>query len=204
MTKKLLLICVVTALFLVTGCSNPSGQPSAPGVSDALNESADPANRIPGLETKTPESLGGVCLGDSLEKVTSVLGQAYTETLITDEAGYIGEDMIELMFESGITVTLGKESGEVIRVVSQSPGFETYLGIEVGDEAKTALDKYRSTYKEVVSRHSNNTLPGWFNVGQEIIVIFDFDREDETRVNDDIMPNSVVQEIVLAYWKHFD
>jgi hypothetical protein len=73
------------------------------------------------------------------------LGKDYTETLITDESGYIGEDMIVLSFDRG-----------------------------------------------------------WFHIGDEKIIIFDTDKEDKSRINNDVAPDSTVQEIVLAYWKHFD
>lgn len=202
MFKKSLLALIVTSLIIIPGCSSPSGQPALQENSNMLGETTADENKASAI--KTPESLGGVCLGDTIEKVTAVLGHDYIKTQIADQAGYIGEDMIDLSYDSGIIVTLGKESGEVIRVVSQSPGFETYLGAEVGNEAKSVLGKYKSTFKEVTSRHSNSTLPGWFNVGEEKVIIFDFDSEDGTRVNSDIMPDSVVQEIVLAYWKHFD
>lgn len=199
--KKAILACTIAALLLVSGCSGRTDQAAH------REDNYTPVNSIrertvPG--TGSPENLGGISLGDTLEDVVELLGEEYTETLMTDEAGYIGEDALVLEFKQGIVVTLGKESARVIRVEVSSPGFPTYLGIQVGDHASSALGKYKSTFKEAISRHDNSTLSGWFHVGDEKVIIFDFDSEDGTRKNSEITPDSAVQEMVLAYWRHFD
>ncbi|HHY78421.1 MAG TPA: hypothetical protein GX498_07970 [Clostridiales bacterium] len=78
------------------------------------------------------------------------------------------------------------------------------MGIKVGDDAKTALKAYSTKYKRVISRHTNEELEGWFHVGDEAIIIFDFDKSDNTVVNSTVTPDSDVEEIILAYWKHFN
>jgi len=105
--------------------------------------------------SKIVPSLGGISLGDSPEKVISELGNDYSESIEIDNAGIIGEDVIVWSYESGIAVSFGKTSGRVIRVVSESPDFHTDLDIKVGDNAKTALEVYKTKFKEAISRHSD-------------------------------------------------
>ncbi|HQA47919.1 MAG: hypothetical protein GXY97_02800 [Clostridiales bacterium] len=201
--KKAILTGTMAALILVSGCSgHPDRAAHREDNYTPVNSISESERTVPAAVS--PESLGGISLGDTLEDVVGLLGEDYTETLVTDEAGYIGEDTLELEYKQGIVVTLGKESKRVIRVEVSSPGFPTYLGIQVGDRASSALVKYKSTFKEAQSRHDNSTLSGWFHVGDEKVIIFDFDSEDGTRVNGEITPDSAVQEMVLAYWRHFD
>jgi hypothetical protein len=149
-------------------------------------------------------SLGGIRLGDSFEDVIKILGKEYKKVDRIDYSGSIGEDMIVLEFSKGIEVILGKESNKVIMVVSHSPDFETDLGVNVGDRAKVVFEKYKPRFAEVKSRHGDETLTGWFHLGNEQVMVFDFNKADQVRTNENVIPDSTVQEIVLAYWKHFD
>jgi len=83
-------------------------------------------------------------------------------------------------------------------------GWGTLLGIKAGDTGKAAFEKYQQEYEQVKSRHSEEALTGWFHIGDEQIIIFDFDKDDNSLANQTAAPDSTVQAIVLAYWKHFD
>ena len=149
-------------------------------------------------------NLGGISLGDSSESVANILGSNCTKTDEPDSAGYMGEDMTVWGYESGISVTIGKATGKVLRVSSASPDSQTDLGVKVGDDMNTVYEIYGPLYEEAVSRHSDEVLKGWFLVGEEIVIIFDFDKSDNTLINSSIMPDSKVEQIIIAYWKHFD
>lgn len=149
-------------------------------------------------------SLGGISLGDSSQSVISILGSNCTKTDEPDSAGYIGEDMTVWRYESGISVTIGKTSGKVLKISSVSPDFQTELGVKAGDDLNTVYESYGPLYKEAVSRHGDEVLRGWFHTGEEAVIIFDFDKSDNTLINSSITPESEVEEIIIAYWKHFD
>lgn len=149
-------------------------------------------------------SLGGISLGDTSEDVIAKLGDDYSESTEPDVLGAIGEDITVWNYNSGITISIGKTSGKVLRIVSASPDFQTDLGIKVGDDAKIVFEMYKPVSDEAVSRHSNETLEGWFLMEDGTVIIFDFDKSDDSIVNSDITPDSSVEEIILSYWKYFD
>lgn len=213
--KYFLLTCMVGVMLLASGCikaavtTTEKTQPEIQKNSDAShnNTNVNPTkvNDNPTVNSKVrPASLGGICLGDKMDDVEKALGKDYTESIETDESGYIGEDMIVWTYKKGIVVTIGKKSKEVINVVSNSPEIQTDLGIKAGDKAKLVFDKYRPVFKEVKSRHDNSVLTGWFDIGNGIIVIFGFEDKNSTKINNVVEPDSSVQQITMAYWKHFD
>ncbi len=167
--------------------------------SDASNDSGASDN---GEAAAT--SLGGISLGDTPQAVINILGKNYTESTEPDIAGYVGEDMTVWSYESGITVIFGKTSGKVLKVTTANPDFKTDLGIKVGDDAKTVYETYKSLSEEAESRHSNEILEGWFLMKDGAVMIFDFDKSDGAMVNSNVTPDSKVEEIILAYWNHFD
>ncbi|HHV97517.1 MAG TPA: hypothetical protein GXX37_13810 [Clostridiaceae bacterium] len=152
----------------------------------------------------TAPSLGGISLGDNQETVANVLGNNYVESTEEDIAGFIGEDMNIWTYENGIVVYFGKMTGKVLRITSTSPNLQTDLGIKVGDNAKTVFETYKPLFEEAVSRHEDEKLEGWYLINDEVVMIFDFDKSDEKLINNKVMPDSSVEEITLAYWKHFD
>ena len=152
---------------------------------------------------KAIPSLGEISLGDSHVTVVEVLGSGFTETTETDYTGTYGEDLTVLNYESGIVVNIGKTSGKVVKVISTSPAFQTDLEIKVGDDAKTAFETYEPLFEQAVSRHRDEALTGWFII-ENVIVIFDFDKSDNELTNKEISPDPRVEQIVLAYWEHFD
>lgn len=177
--------------------------------SEALNRSGIGENEIKNDQTLNQvilmvPSFGGVSLGDSPDSVVNALGNHYTKSTEPDVAGMIGEDMIVWSYESGISITFGETSGKVLRVSSTSANFQTDLGIKVGDEAKTVLEAYKPLFKEAVSRHRDEVLAGWFLIGDGAVIIFDFDKSDRALVNSSIPSEVGVEEIILAYWAHFN
>lgn len=155
-------------------------------------------------EVNINPSLEGISLGDSSQSVISILGSNCIKTDEPDSAGYIGEDTTVWRYESGISVTIGKTSDKVLRIASVSPDFKTDLGIKVSEDINTVYEAYKPLYEEAVSRHSDEVLEGWFLVGNEAVIIFDFNKSDNAVVNSNITPDSKVEEIIVAYWKHFD
>lgn len=149
-------------------------------------------------------SLGGISLGDSPERVIEVLGSNYTESVEPDTAGFIGEDMILWSYENDAVIYFGQTSGKVLKVTTASRDLKTDLGIKAGDNAETVFNAYRPLYDEPTSRHSNDLLEGWFLMEDGVVIIFDFNKSDGSAINSDVTPDSVVEEIILAYWKHFD
>lgn len=148
--------------------------------------------------------LGGISLGDSPERVIEVLGSNYTESVEPDTAGFIGEDMTVWSYENDTVVYIGQTSGKVLKVTTASPDLKTSLSIKVGDNAETVFKAYRLLYEEAVSRHRDEVLEGWFLMEDGIVMIFDFDKSDGVMVNSDVTSDFAVEEIILAYWKHFD
>ena len=134
----------------------------------------------------TAPTLGGITLGDSSRNVVNALGNDCTKIDEPDNAGIIGEDMTIWRYESGISVTIGKTSDKVLRIASVSPDFKTDLGIKVSEDINTVYEAYKPLYEEAVSRHSDEVLEGWFLVGNEAVIIFDFNKSDDAVVNSSI------------------
>lgn len=199
MRKNLFLMSIIAVLLVLSGCSSRTAR----GADGHPNDKTD-GTKEPGLIEIRPGSLGGVCLGDSPEEVASILGRDYTEALEEDISGYFGEDLIVWNFNSGIVVRFGKQSNKIIRVTSQSTDFQTDMGIKTGDTIESVYEKYVPKFNEAVSRHTGETLTGWFHIGDDRLVVFDSDINDNTRVNSNEDMDYHVEEIVLAYWKHFD
>jgi len=210
MMKKSVLIFLLAVLLIISGCAGqPDGKDkspvTSPGATDTPAETATPSPETGDEDTAAP-SLGGISLGDSIDKVTDVLGDDYEETEESDSAGIMGEDVSVLTYESGIVVTVGKTSKKVLRISTTSEDFKTDEGIKVGDTAKAVSEAYASGYEKAVSRQTEEVLEGWYLIGdgEEAVIIFDFDKTDDTMVNENVTPDTKVEEITLAYWKHFD
>jgi hypothetical protein len=211
MKKRIIMILLIGILFITPGCLINAGEGTENKATDSdtsavntetTNEAID--SDISGLQIITVSSLGGISLGDSPERVVAVLGSNYTESTEPDVAGFIGEDMAVWSYESGIVVYIGQSSGKVLKIKSTSPDLQTDLGIRGGDNAETVFEAYRPLYKEAVSRHWDEVLEGWFHMEDGAVMIFDFDKSDSVLVNRDVTRDSLVEEIILAYWAHFD
>lgn len=217
MLRMLILIGIIVMIVL-SGCSapDPATSPSptstitprgTPQPSPGETGKPDIATPVP-TESPRPgagisESLGGIRLGDSADTVTGLLGSDYTETVEEDITGSVGEDMVLRKYDGKMTVFLGKESKKVISVIAHSSGYKTGQGIEVGDKAQEIFAKYQ-VYETAVGRQDNKELTGWYHTGDGQIIIFDFNRNNDIRTNFDIEPDAEVEEIILAYWAHFD
>ncbi|KPU44777.1 hypothetical protein OXPF_18630 [Oxobacter pfennigii] len=204
MIKTALITGIIMMLFMISGCSgNLNPRISQPGTDIQNNGNVD-ENKNPTPAVVRPRSLGGICLGDSIEDVVKILGKDYKESLETDDSGYFKEDLTVWTYDKGITVKFGKETEKVISVTSFSPDFETDLGVRVEDSAKTGFEKYKPKSDQVTSRHTGEPLEGWFDIGEEKLIILDFDKGNNTKVNSIVEDSSIIEEIVLAYWDHFD
>ena len=211
MIKKAVFIVLAGALLITSACSGENGGKFEKEVAifetsnkdtEYQNEMID--NETTALDIITLPTLGGISLGDSPQKVIDVLGNNYSESAEPDIAGLMDEDLIIWSYESGISVYIGKTSEKVLRIISTSANTKTDLGIKVGDEYKTVYETYKPVSEEAVSRHSDEILEGWFLVEDEAVVIFDFDESDNAVVNRNVKPDSKVEKIILAYWKHLD
>jgi hypothetical protein len=208
MTKRIILIVLAGLLIITSGCAknidkNNNKITETPTETPAETPNETP-NETPGTDAEQAPSLGGVSLGDSSEKVADILGDKYTETAEPDTTGIIGEDTTVWEFEKGIIVSIGQTSKKVLRISSTNPDFKTDLGIKAGDNAKTVFEAYKDKYEEAKSRHSDDILEGWYLIGDGAVIIFDFDKSDDTLVNNKVSSDSVVEEIILAYWEHFN
>ncbi|SCY73843.1 hypothetical protein [Alkaliphilus peptidifermentans] len=151
------------------------------------------------LRQSSKIALGGIHLGDSMSRVVEILGLGFDETIIHDDADYIGEDLIEWTYKEGITVSFGVKSKSVLKIVLSSSAFETEMGAKVGDNATEVFGIYDDLYDKMISRHSDDILIGWYIPEEYIVLIFDTDKNNYTRVNGKISMDSNVEEIVLQY-----
>lgn len=213
MIKKAILIVLTGTLLITASCTGENKEEYKKEVNNFETSSIQTEYQIKKVSDETPSqdsktsptaTLGGITLGDSPEKVIDVLGNNYSESTEPDIAGLIGEDLIVWSYESGVDVYIGKTSEKVVRITSVSPNFKTDLGIKVGDDSKTVFETYEPAYEEAVSRHRDEVLEGWFHIGEEAVIIFDFDKSDNAVVNTNVTSDSKVEEIILAYWKHFN
>jgi len=85
-----------------------------------------------------------------------------------------------------------------------STKYETWLGDRIGHAAEEVLTKYRKKYTEPETIHSDGKLEGWFDLGKGIVLIFDFNKDDNMIVNTDITPDSKVELIKLTKMQYLD
>lgn len=213
MIKKAIFVVLTGALLITTSCSGENGREYEKESANFETSSIETEYQDKTINDETPAqdneisptpTLGGISLGDSPDKVIDVLGSDYSESTEPDIAGLIGEDLIVWSYENGVDVYIGKTSEKVVRIASTSPDLKTDLGVKVGDDSKTVLETYKPAYEEAVSRHRDEVLEGWFLKGEEAVIIFDFDKSDDSVVNTNVTSESKVEKVILAYWKHFN
>lgn len=207
MIKKTVIIILAVMLLMTSGCTgaNNKGKINDKDGKDIIEATKTPGQKDkPGQNVESNPTLGGISLGDTSEKVKSALGDKYSETEESDALGAFGEDITVWNYNDGISVSIGKTSGKVLRVVATSPDYKTDLGVKVGDDAETALKTYRDKFEEAKSRQNNETLAGWFLTENGTVVILDFDKSDDSSVNADVKPDSKVEEITLSKWEYYD
>jgi len=147
-------------------------------------------------------SLAGIRLGDDKEKVIEVLGKDY-KLIEHDEMGHFPEPFMLWEYNIGVSVILGKESGQVLEVRSTTKEVETNLGAKVGDSAVSVLSLYRSKYEEPESIHGGKLL-GVFKVENGAALIFDFNVDDGLVNLEPINDNDIVERIILTMPEHLD
>ncbi len=177
--KRTVIVAIMAIMFLVGGCAT-----------------------TPPQEESVP-NIGGLHLGDTKSQVTQVLGSEYDETFV-EEGGHFGESYYVWDYQKGVELIIGKESGKVLQIDVTTPEMKTDMGVKVGDKMAIAIETYQEKYSEPESIHTGEKVAGWFEVGEEALVIFDADRDDDTIVNPEITPDSEVEMIRLVYAKYID
>lgn len=183
----------------------PPGDNSNTNRNLATNSNIPVQNAIAGQEGKidTRTSIAGIHLWDSPEDVQRILGSDYRQNFVEEE-GYYGEGHYIWKYDAGIEIVIGKDSRKVLDIMVYGPAFETNLGIKVGDSAKDVLAKYRGKYKEPQSRHGGGTLQGWFEVEDGAYLIFDFNKDDGTYINESLRDDDKVAIIKLTHSLYMD
>ena len=202
--RNIIFVILVTLLALsLLACGNDnkgaidsshSNEPSQTIV-ETSNENNDNTEDVP--------SIAGICLDDTKEKIDKVLGKDYKETF-SEVEGHFGEPYYLREYIDGISLIIGKNSRKVLEIELVSGNYQTWLGDNIGDTAGDVLSKYREKYAEPKSIHSDEKLEGWFDVGDGILIIFDFNKDDDTITNVDISPDSKVELIKLTKMQYMD
>ncbi|EHQ90340.1 DUF3221 domain-containing protein [Desulfosporosinus youngiae] len=142
-------------------------------------------------------SLGGIRLGDSQSQVDKVLGSAFKEE-VYDEPGHFPEAWKRRVYDNGMTIIIGKNSGQVLELETTSAQFPTNRGVKTGDMAKDVFDNYGSDYKQMESRHGEGMLEGFYELGEGQLIIFDLDKADNSLLNQNVKADSRVEMIRLT------
>jgi hypothetical protein len=98
---------------------------------------------------------------------------------------------------------LGDSSGKVLQIDIDAAQYPTELGVRVGDNSISALQKYRDKYPEFVGNQSPDVLAGWFITEPGTLLIFS-SMENHERSNRNLTANSKIYAITLGYSKYFD
>lgn len=204
--KKVVTIVLICIMLIMAGCSRPAVT-EPPGITPEEITGEEP----PALEEQEPEApappdrttLGGVSLGDDTARVQLMLGKNNTEEILPEDPFYSQGARI-WAYPKGITVTFDLKSNRAINLEVTAADCATNLGVRVGDNAGEVMAEYRALYEEYEGLHSEGPIPGWFRVENGWLLIFDFDREDETLVNSDVGAEAIVETIVLARAVDFD
>lgn len=194
MYKKIILAILIVTVIAISGCS----QEKKP----QKNKPQEGSKQEENIQDKTP-GIGGIHIGDSKDKVVEILGTDYKET-VEDESGYFGEPYVLMEYKDKAQVVVGRDTKKVFEMVSYTPDLATNIGVKVGDTAKDTLEKYRSKYEETQSIHTGGKLTGWFNVENGAIMILDFNKNDETMINENVTPESKIEMIKLTHSNFVD
>ncbi|HBW38279.1 DUF3221 domain-containing protein [Desulfosporosinus sp. BICA1-9] len=142
-------------------------------------------------------SIGGIHLGDSQSQVDEIMGRVFKEEPF-DEPGHFPEPWNRRTYDKGITVIIGKDSGQVLELETSSAQFHTNRGVKTGDIAKEVFDNYGSSYKQFESRHEDGSLIGFYELGDGQIIIFDLDKDDNSLLNEDVKIDSKIELIRIT------
>lgn len=155
-----------------------------------------------GGEEETGFSIAGVRLGDSMDAVMETLGSDYEET--KEDGGDLPVPISVWEYPNGMQIIFSGEPFAVYVVSTTTAEIPDSAGDKVGEDMAAVLERYRADYEEKMSRHSEDKLEGWFDIGDGQILIFDTDKDDLSWVNKPVADGDKVEAIHLALWKFFD
>lgn len=201
--QKKLAIGILAVALLLTGCNDstqeqniPNNTPSQgtdlPGKVEDENQGKNTEENNQG----TP-ALGKIHVGDDFSKVEELLGKDYTETF-HEEPGHFTEAWYHREYSQGLTLVVGKDSNKVLEIDALSPDYPTNLGIKVGDTAEKVAQVYGEKYKLMESRHGDGQVEGFYMLEDGMVMIFDYNKDDDQLINTDIKPDSKVELIRLT------
>jgi hypothetical protein len=209
--KTLILLLILLLLLPLAACRRGVDTPDIEEP-DPVEDPEDPANGTedpgpddePDPEPPEKTTLAGIALGDPATEVIRLFGRMYEEDLYFADEGYYGEDVAFWDYNDRIFFTIGQSTQKVLRIDVRVGAYETNLGVRVGQRAADVLPSYRSFYPELVSIHTDEAVPGWFQVENGGLIIFFFNDGGEPLFGVPIPDNAVVEGITLAYEEHFD
>lgn len=206
MKKLSIILVLILALGMFAGCRNSGVKENENGTKEPP-KTEQPNTQKPG-ESKQEEvkgtNVGGFYLEQPAEEVEKAFGKA--DSVETFEAGYYSEpfDKWQYKKENGfMEFIVGKNTNKVLDFTIAIPGYKTDLGVAIGDSYNTVIEKY-SGYKNIVSNHSEEELKGWYDLKNDQIIIFDFDKADQSSVNLEIKPDAKVEAIRVSRLQYFD
>lgn len=203
MKKALPIIFIVLLSILVVSCGRNETQPPENHKPQEPSQSEGEAPKQNEADKSDKPAIAGICLGDTSAQVEDILGKDYEETY-TEVEGYYGEPYFVREYDDGISLTVGKESDKVLEINLTSDKYQTWLGDKIGVTADEVLAKYREKFIEPESIHGNGKLEGWFELGNGLLIIFDFNKDDDMIVNMDISSDSKVELIRLTNMMYMD
>jgi hypothetical protein len=202
--KRCLTIILLIAIALTGwGCAPSKSNikdPSPPN--QTSDQPTEPGNPNPTTLGQSQESLGGLRLGMTVAEVEAILGKMFT-TRVEEEGGAFREAFTVRTYTDGCDVVIGKTSGKVLQIEVYAAKFPTELGVKIGDNSLSALQKYRDKYPEFVGNQSPAILTGWFMTEPGILLIFS-SMENRERSNRNLTADSRIHAITLGYSKFFD
>lgn len=200
MKKLSIAIALILVLGLFAGCSN-AGQKQDTTKEPPKTEQPDTQEP----DTVEGTNVGGIYLGQPADEISTKFGKA--DTVNSVDEGYYGEpyDIWEYKRENGgfMTFVVGKNTNKVLDFTIAVTGYKTDLGIEVGNTYDEVNKKYGS-FKNVVSNQDGRELEGWYDLNNDQIIIFDFDKDDQSTVNQNLKPESKVESIRVSRFDYFD
>lgn len=200
---------LVSGMILLSGCTQntpPKQQTDQSAIPPADNTKGNNQNNTQnnnqGEQSGRP-TLGGIHLGDSFTQVEQILGKDYKETF-HEEPGHFPEAWYSREYVKGVTVIVGKDSNKVLEIDATAPAFPTNLGAKVGDNADTVFKQYGEKYKEFKSNQGDGPLPGFYELEEGMLIIFDLNKSDGMLFNPAVKPDSKVELIRLTYASNLD
>lgn len=155
--------------------------------------------------TETPPqatgvSVNNVFLNANFKDVINAFGEEYEETVTYDD--YQGGSQIVWVYDD-LEITFDPIMISSIRLTGSE--YSTNTGISVGDSALPTIAYCESKYEGVKSRHSNEFLYGWYDIGDDQVMIIYFDQSLSRLEQDiEITEDTKVEKIEIAKFTAFD